>query len=148
MNCYMPCFQKKPCRCCQVSGLSDSSGILRQCLGKFLCSPRQPLPWGVGQKDSRGQSQTGILPEDVYREDGISLAVQPAAPELLFRLLEGTEPCLDSVVFPHLLSAGCCGRPPREELQVLHLLLLFWPWHQQRDCIWHENYFSTLQLVT
>lgn len=98
--------------------------------GQFLYSPRCPL-FGAGQRDSRGQCQTGILPED-----GISLVVQPAAPELL---LEGTGLCLDAVVFPHLLSAGCCGRPPREELQVLHLLLLFWPWHQHRDCIWHET---------
>lgn len=80
----------------------------------------------------------------------MSLEVQPAAPELFFGLLEGTELCLDAVVFPHLLSAGCCGKPPREELQGLHLLLLllFWPWHQHRECIWHENCFSTMQLVT
>lgn len=82
---YMSSFQKKTCRCCQICG---PSGILRQRLGKFLCSPRRPL-LGARAEGQQGTKPDMLFLPDVYGEGGIS-PVQLAAPEFLLGLQEGT----------------------------------------------------------
>lgn len=56
MTYYTSCFQKKPCSCCQICGPLNSSGILRQWLGKFLCSPRRPLLGARAEGDKAGHA--------------------------------------------------------------------------------------------
>lgn len=146
MTYYTSHFQMKCCSCWQICGPLGDSGIMRQWPGKFLCSPKRPL---LGARaGQQGTKPDTLFPLNVYGKGGISLVAQPAAPEFLLGCWRAQELCLGTVVFSRLLSAGCWGRLSREELQILHLLLLFWPWHQHRDCIWRENCFSTLQLVT
>lgn len=87
---YTSCFQKKPCSCCQRSGPLYGSGILRQWLGKSLYSPRQAL-LGARAEGTAGDKARHASPlPNVYGKGGISLIVQPAAPEFLLGLLEGT----------------------------------------------------------
>lgn len=74
MTYYTSCFQKKSCSCWQICGPLDGSGILRQWLGKFLCSPRRSL-LGTRAEGQQWTKSDTLSTLDVYGKGGISLVV-------------------------------------------------------------------------